>query len=63
MTEAPRHLRPWSFSQDYTPPQFQYEESADIIINSSGTHFDPEIVKVFVDLKEEFRAIRDGMKD
>ncbi len=44
-------------------PAFSHEESAEIIIKSSGTHFDPEIVKVFVDLKEEFRAIRDAMKD
>jgi len=34
-----------------------------IIINSRGTHFDPEIAKIFVELKEDFRAIRDRMKD
>jgi response regulator RpfG family c-di-GMP phosphodiesterase len=35
----------------------------DIIVSSGGTHFDPEIVKVIVELKEDFRAIRDEMKD
>lgn len=50
-------------------PPPSYEDKPDIlvgdkiIINSSGTHFDPEIVKVFVELKEDFRAARDGMKD
>ena len=42
---------------------FSHEESVDIIVTSGGTHFDPEIVKVFVELKEDFRAIRDEMKD
>ena len=42
---------------------FSHEESVDIIVSSSGTHFDPEIVKVFIELKEDFRAIRDEMKD
>jgi putative two-component system response regulator len=42
---------------------FSHEESVDIIVSSGGTHFDPEIVKVFIELKEDFRAIRDEMKD
>ena len=40
-----------------------HEESVDIIVSSGGTHFDPEIVKVFIELKEDFRKIRDEMKD
>jgi len=44
-------------------PAFTHEESTSIIVSSSGTHFDPEIVKVFIELKEDFRAIRDEMKD
>ena len=42
---------------------FSREESVDIIVSSGGTHFDPEIVKVFIELKKDFRAIRDEMKD
>lgn len=42
---------------------FSHEESVEIIASSSGTHFDPEIVKVFIDLKDEFRDIREKMKD
>ena len=44
-------------------PAFSHAESMEIIIGSSGTHFDPEIVKVFVELQEEFRTIWDRMKD
>lgn len=34
-----------------------FKESEDIIISGSGGHFDPEIVKAFVDLKDKFREI------
>ncbi|MGZ8877852.1 MAG: HD domain-containing phosphohydrolase [Candidatus Aminicenantales bacterium] len=44
-------------------PAFSHEESKNIIISSSATHFDPEIVKVFIELEADFRAIRDEMKD
>jgi putative two-component system response regulator len=42
---------------------YSHEESVDIIVSSSGTHFDPEIVKIFVDLKDDFRKLRDELKD
>jgi putative two-component system response regulator len=42
---------------------FSHEQSVGIIVSSSETHFDPEIVKAFVDLQEEFRAVRDEMND
>ena len=42
---------------------FSHEESADIIASSSGTHFDPEIVKTFIELQEDFRTIHDELKD
>jgi putative two-component system response regulator len=42
---------------------FSHEESVDIIASSSGTHFDPELVKIFMEIKEDFRRIRDEMKD
>jgi len=44
-------------------PAFSHEESTEIVLASSGTHFDPEIVKAFVELKDEFRKIREGMKE
>jgi putative two-component system response regulator len=44
-------------------PAFSHEESTEIVLASSGTYFDPEIVKAFVELKDEFRKIRDGMKE
>ncbi|MBM3305818.1 MAG: response regulator [Candidatus Aminicenantes bacterium] len=44
-------------------PAFSHEESMDIIVSSSGTHFDPEIVKAFLELREDFRVIRDEMGD
>jgi putative two-component system response regulator len=54
--EALRAKRPYKEA-------LSHEESVDIIVTSGGTHFDPEIVKVFIELKEDFRAIRDEMKD
>ena len=42
---------------------YSHEESAEIIGSSSGTHFDPELVKVFIEFKDEFRKIRDELKD
>jgi putative two-component system response regulator len=42
---------------------FSHEESVDIIASSSGTHFDPELVKIFMEIKGDFRRIRDEMKD
>ncbi len=42
---------------------FSHEQSVGIIVSSSETHFDPEIVKVFIDLQEDFRAVRDEMND
>jgi len=40
-----------------------HEQSVSIIVSSSETHFDPEIVKVFIDLQEDFKAVRDEMND
>ena len=44
-------------------PAFSHEETMEIVLASSGTHFDPEIVKAIVELKDEFRKIREGMKE
>jgi len=54
--EALRAKRPYKDA-------LSHEESVEIIVSSSETHFDPKIVKVFVELKEDFRKIRDEMKD
>ena len=34
-----------------------FEESEQIILNGSGTHFDPAIVKAFKDLKDKFKEV------
>ena len=36
---------------------YDYEVAEKIIINDKGTHFDPEIVDAFIELKDEFRQI------
>jgi putative two-component system response regulator len=54
--EALRAKRPYKDA-------LSHEESVDIIVSASESHFDPEIVKVFLELKEDFRKIRDEMKD
>jgi putative two-component system response regulator len=54
--EALRAKRPYKEA-------LSHEESVEIIASASESHFDPEIVKVFLELKEDFRKIRDEMKD
>ncbi|WP_035276915.1 HD domain-containing phosphohydrolase [Desulforegula conservatrix] len=46
----------------YKPP-FSHEKAVEIISEGSGTQFDPDIVKAFIDAAEEFRAVRDAMGD
>jgi len=36
---------------------FSHEKAVEIIQNDSGTHFDPEVVGVFLKVAEEFRAV------
>jgi adenylate cyclase len=38
-------------------PSFTHEEAVSFIAQSSGTHFDPEVVAVFCEIQEEFRRI------
>lgn len=33
-----------------------------IIVESSGTHFDPSVVEAFCELEEQFREVRDSME-
>ncbi|MDA8230597.1 MAG: response regulator [Magnetospirillum sp.] len=37
---------------------FSHEKATDIILSSSGSHFDPDIVRVFLRREAEFRKIR-----
>ena len=44
-------------------PAYTHEHSADLIMRESGTHFDPDVVHAFAELKEEFREKRERMDD
>jgi putative two-component system response regulator len=37
------------------------EEAFNIITRSAGTHFDPKIVEVFLEVKDKFKAAREAM--
>jgi putative two-component system response regulator len=39
-------------------PAFSHEYSSEVIMQKSGSHFDPEVVNAFVDLQDEFQANR-----
>jgi len=40
-----------------------HEEAVEIIINGSGTHFDPDLVKAFLEYEGKFREIEDRSSD
>jgi putative two-component system response regulator len=40
---------------------FSDEEAVNIIMEGAGTHYDPEIVKVFYESKDLFRAVKDNL--
>jgi len=44
-------------------PAFSHDEACRIIIEGSGGHFDPEIVRVFIECKDEFDKIRSELAD
>jgi putative two-component system response regulator len=44
-------------------PAFSHDEACQIILDGSGDHFDPEIVRVFAECKDEFDAIRAKLAD
>ena len=46
----------------YKPP-FSHEKATNIILESRGTHFDPEVVDAFATIQEEFHAIAKQFKD
>ncbi len=41
---------------------FSYEESEKIIIDGGGTHFDPVLVGVFIEIKDKFKEIAEKIK-
>ena len=44
-------------------PSFSHEEAVSIIAQSKGTHFDPVVVEVFLDVNEEFNKIAKQFPD
>lgn len=42
---------------------FPHKRALEIIIQSKGTHFDPDIVDAFVEVQEGFDQIRDSLQD
>lgn len=42
---------------------FSHEESARMIVEGCGTHFDPELIRLFCELNEQFDQIRHGLSD
>jgi putative two-component system response regulator len=42
-------------------PAFSHEYSSEVIIQRSGSHFDPEVVNAFVDLQDAFKESRTQM--
>lgn len=42
---------------------FSHEKAKDIILQSKGTHFDPDIVDVFMEVEEVFNQIRHSLQD
>ncbi len=49
-------------SRRYYKSSFSYDESDDIIIKGSGTHFDPILVAAFVETRYKFRQIAEKIK-
>ena len=42
---------------------FPHKKSVEIISKDSGSHFDPEIVKTFLEIEEEFKKIHESLSD
>lgn len=42
---------------------FNHEKSRQIVIESSGNHFDPEVVDAFIQTEDEFKRIREFYQD
>ena len=44
-------------------PSFTHEEAVSLIVQNKGTHFDPVVVDVFLEVNEEFRKIAQQFPD
>ena len=44
-------------------PSFMHEEAVSVIAQNKGTHFDPVVVEVFLDVNEEFKKIAQQFPD
>ena len=44
-------------------PSFSHQQACEIIVNSSGSHFDPTLVKLFCQLHLQFQAIYESQAD
>jgi putative two-component system response regulator len=42
---------------------FSHDKSRQIVLDSSGSHFDPEVVEAFVQTEDEFKRIREFYQD
>ncbi len=50
-------------SQRIYKPAFSHQKSREIILEDSGTHFDPEVVAAFLNQEEQFQQIRAEFHD
>lgn len=48
--------------RSYKAP-FTHEKAMEIIIKDSGSHFDPDLVEIFININTEFKIIYDELKD
>ena len=44
-------------------PSFSHEKTKELIIQNKGTHFDPEIIEIFLSLDNQFKEVFEKMKD
>jgi len=42
-------------------PAFSHEYSSEVIMQKSGSHFDPDVVNAFIELQEKFKESRERM--
>lgn len=40
---------------------FSDEEAVEIIVSASGKHFDPKIIEIFLEVKDQFKAVREAL--
>jgi HD-GYP domain-containing protein (c-di-GMP phosphodiesterase class II) len=55
-------MTPLRSRRPYKEP-FDEPKTVDMIVEESGTHFDPELIKVFKSLRSEFDSVFAKLKD